>query len=212
MEENTHTNEPSYPAASSEGGLPASAPELEQPRRGRPLLMLGLILAGAALLIFFSQRYASQQPLATGPSAPLEGEGTGQVAPDFMLKDIHGNTFRFSDLKGKVVLLDFWATWCGPCKIEIPWFVEFQNRWGSQGFAVVGIAMDDEGADVVKPFAEKFKMNYPVLLGNEDIATQFGGIFGLPTTFLIDRDGRIRGKHLGLVSRTVFEEQIQQLL
>jgi len=213
MEENTHTNEPSYPAASSEGGLPAPAPEMEQPRRGRPLLMLGLILAGAALLIFFSQRYASQQPLATGPSAPLEGEGTGQVAPDFMLKDIHGNTFRFSDLKGKVVLLDFWATWCGPCKVEIPGFIELQDKYGPEGFQVLGVSVDDKLEQLV-PYAAEMKMNYPVLqgLGRDDLLDAYGPILGIPTTILISRDGQICATHAGMTSKEAFENGIKALL
>ena len=184
----------------------------EEPRRGRPLLTLGLILVGAAALLFAAHRYASRQPLATGVHLSARGAGAGVAAPDFTLRDIQGNTFRLSDLKGKVVLLDFWATWCAPCKIEIPWFADLYSRYRNQGLEVVGVAMDDEGADVVKPFAERYRMNYRVLIGNDDVANQFGGIYGLPTTFILDRQGRIHSKHVGLVSREVFEESIKKLL
>ncbi len=167
----------------------------------------GLILVGTALLLFGAHRFASRQPLPTPP-----GDKEGPLVPDFALKDIHGNNFRMADLKGKVVILDFWATWCHPCTIEIPWFVDLYDRYGAEGLEIVGVAMDDEGLEVVKPFAKEYKMNYRVLLGNDAVAELFGGIWGLPTTFIIDREGRIRDKHEGLVSRSVFEEAVEKLL
>ncbi len=175
-------------------------------------MAFGLILVVAVALLYAAQKYASRQSLSVGAKTSAQGEGIGQAVPDFMLKDIQGNTFRMSDLKGKVVILDFWATWCQPCKVEIPWFIDMHNRYRAQGLEVVGIAMDEEGLDVVKPFVEEFKMNYRVLLGNEAVANQFGGIYGLPTTFIIDREGKIRDKHLGLVSREVFDEAVKKLL
>ena len=133
-------------------------------------------------------------------------------APALALPDEQGATVNLADYKGKVVLLDFWATWCGPCKIEIPWFIEFQRKYKDQGFTVLGVAMDEEGWSIVKPFAEKYKMNYPLLLGNDEAATAFGGVEVLPTTFLIDRQGRIVATHLGLVSKDEFENGIKGLL
>ncbi len=133
-------------------------------------------------------------------------------APPLALPDEHGKKVKLADLKGKVVLLDFWATWCVPCKIEIPWFIEFQRKYKDQGFTVIGVSMDEEGFQVIRPFAEEYKMNYPILLGNDEAATAFGGVEVLPTTFLIDRQGRIVATHMGLVSKDLFENGIRELL
>ena len=199
-------NEPAPPPP------PPEAPPPPEPSRSRALLTFGLILVAAGVLIFAAHRYSTKTSLSVGSSsAPLQGEGTGQPVPDFTLKDIHGNTMKMSDLKGKVVILDFWATWCAPCKVEIPWFIDMYDRYKQQGLEVVGVAMDDEQGDV-KPFAEKHGMNYRVLLGNDNVATQFGGIFGLPTTYIIGRDGKIDSKHMGLVSRDTFEQAVKKLL
>ncbi len=135
-----------------------------------------------------------------------------QPAPDFTLQDAGGKTVKLSDYKGKVVLLDFWATWCGPCKIEIPWFIEFQRKYKDQGFSVIGVSMDDDGWPTVRPFMEKMKMNYPVVLGNDQAAEAFGGIQVLPTTFIIDKQGRIVVTHMGLTSKDDFENTIKELL
>ena len=133
-------------------------------------------------------------------------------APEFALKDAEGKLVHLSDFRGKVVLLDFWATWCGPCKIEIPWFEDFQRKNQDRGLVVVGVSMDDEGWQVVKPFMKASKMNYRVLIGNDQTAQVYGGIDALPTTFLIDRQGRIASVHVGLVDRKEFENGIEELL
>src|SRR5712671_6111039 len=133
-------------------------------------------------------------------------------APEFALKDANGQTVHLADYRGKVVLLDFWATWCGPCKIEIPWFKEFERQHKDKGFAVIGVAMDDGGWDVVKPFASFMKINYRVVVGNDTLADQYGGIEAMPTTFLIDRDGYIAATHVGLSPKDDFEDGILQLL
>jgi len=171
----------------------------------KPSFSVALTLLAAAALL--ASGCSSSHPVE---AANPEGDRKG--APDFALPDAQGITIRLSDYKGKVVLLDFWATWCGPCMIEIPWFVEFQRRYKDQGFSVIGVSMDDEGWTSVRPFLERFKMNYPVLLGNDDAATAYGGIEVLPTTFLIDRQGRIVETHRGLVNKDTLENAIKSLL
>lgn len=142
----------------------------------------------------------------------LKGDTSRKPAPDFALKDIDGRVVHLSDYRGKVVVLDFWATWCGPCKVEIPWFTEFEKAKKDQGFAVLGIAEDDEGWAVVKPFLKEFNVNYRVVIGDDKTADQYGGIEALPTTYLIDRNGRIAATHVGLTPRKEFEDAIDQLL
>jgi len=148
----------------------------------------------------------------TKPVAAAKGGKALKAAPEFTLQDADGKTVKLSDYKGKVVLLDFWATWCGPCKIEIPWFMEFQRKYKDQGFSVVGVSMDEGGWQTVKPFVEEFKMNYPVVIGNDETATAFGGIDVLPTTFIIDKQGRITATHQGLTSKDEMENAIRDLL
>ncbi|HVN05491.1 MAG TPA: TlpA disulfide reductase family protein [Bryobacteraceae bacterium] len=145
-------------------------------------------------------------------AASLKPDGERHKAPDFSLKDADGKTVRLSDYRGKVVLLDFWATYCGPCKIEIPWFMDFERKHKDQGFSVLGVSMDDDGWDAVKPFISDIAINYRVMVGNDSIAEQYGGIEALPTTFLIDRDGNIASVHVGLTSKSEFENAIEQLL
>ncbi|HLY15923.1 MAG TPA: TlpA disulfide reductase family protein [Bryobacteraceae bacterium] len=145
-------------------------------------------------------------------AASLKPDGERHVAPDFALKDADGKTVRLSDYKGKVVLLDFWATYCGPCKIEIPWFMDFERKHKDQGFSVLGVSMDDDGWEAVKPFINDVGINYRVMVGNDTTAEKYGGIEALPTTFLIDRDGRIAAVHVGLASKSEIENGIEQLL
>jgi cytochrome c biogenesis protein CcmG/thiol:disulfide interchange protein DsbE len=135
-----------------------------------------------------------------------------KVAPNFALKDSDGRTVQLADYRGKVVLLNFWATWCGPCKIEIPWFTEFERRHKDRGFAVVGISMDEEGWDAVRPFVSEYRINYRVLMGNDAVARLYDGVSALPTTFLIDREGKIAAIHEGLVSKSRYERDLNQLL
>ena len=133
-------------------------------------------------------------------------------APDFLLKDDAGRAVKLSDYRGKVVLLNFWATWCGPCKIEIPWFMDFETRYKDRGFAVLGISMDEEGWEVVKPYIADHRINYRILLGNDEVGQKYGGVDSLPTTFVIDRQGRVVSRHVGLVSKSDYENEIKQSL
>lgn len=132
-------------------------------------------------------------------------------APNFALRDSDGRMVQLSDYRGKVVLLNFWATWCGFCKIEIPWFVEFERRYKDQGFAVLGISMDEDGWEAVKPFMSRLGINYRILMGNDSVAQAYGGVDSLPTTFVIDRDGRVVNVHVGLVSKRSYENDVTQL-
>jgi peroxiredoxin len=133
-------------------------------------------------------------------------------APDFALKDANGKLVHLADYHGKVVLLDFWATWCGPCAIEIPWFTEFQRKYKDRGFEVLGVSMDDDGWKAINPFVAKRKINYRVVLGDDKTGDQYGGLEALPTTFVIDRNGRIASVHVGLASKKDFEDAIENLL
>jgi peroxiredoxin len=132
-------------------------------------------------------------------------------APDFTLSDSKGASVRLSDYKGRVVLLDFWATWCHGCKTEIPWYMEFQNKYKDKGLSVIGISMDEDGWKSVKPFVEENKMNYAVVVGNEDLAKLYA-VDALPMTLLIDRDGKIADSHAGMVDKDAFENEIRVLL
>jgi thiol-disulfide isomerase/thioredoxin len=132
---------------------------------------------------------------------------------NFTLKDINNKEVKLAAFKGKVILLDFWATWCGPCKIEIPWFIEFQNKYAKDGLQVVGISVDDT-LDKLKPYVSNAKMNYVVLQGldHDEVQDAFGPMLGIPVTAVISRDGRICAKHVGLSSKDAFEKEIKSLL
>ena len=155
-------------------------------------VLTSLSLAVAAALVALSGCSS------TTVKAAVKGDKDRKVAFDFALKDVDGKTVHLSDYKGKVVLLDFWATWCAPCKIEIPWFMEFEQQYKDKGFAVLGVSMDDDGWTVVKPYLQQLKMNYRIVLGNDKVGDAYGGVDSLPTTFLIDRQGRIAATHVGL--------------
>lgn len=131
----------------------------------------------------------------------------------FTLKDVAGADVALSDYKGKVILLDFWATWCGPCKVEIPHFVEFQEQFGKDGLQILGVSVDDT-VDKLVPYVRDMKMNYPVLQGldRQDLQDAYGPIVGIPVSVLISRDGKICATHTGLTGKDVFEREIKALL
>lgn len=134
-------------------------------------------------------------------------------APDFTLQDANGDSVKLSDYRGKVILLNFWATWCGPCTVEIPWFVEFEQQYKSKGLEVVGVSMDEDGWPAIKPFVAEHKMNYRVLLGTDSVSQLYGGVDSLPTTFLIDRNGKFAfSPHIGLAGKDEYLNEIQTLL
>jgi peroxiredoxin len=145
-------------------------------------------------------------------AASVKPDNERKDAPDFTLKDADGKSVHLKDYRGKVVLLDFWATWCSPCKIEIPWFIEMQRKSKDKGLEVLGVSMDDEGWEVVKPFVAERGINYRIVIGNDETAQLYGGVDALPTTFLIDRGGKIAAVHVGLASRKDFEDGVDELL
>src|SRR6201987_5255062 len=145
----------------------------------------------------------------------------GKPAPEVTFKDLDGKNATLAQYKGKVVLVNFWATWCDPCYIEIPWLIEMQQKYGDKGFTVLGIAMDEEGKSAVAPFldkerfdvdGQKLPMNYPILLGTDEASDKFGGILGYPSSFLISRDGKIVTKFQGLKSEDELTKAIESQL
>jgi peroxiredoxin len=136
-----------------------------------------------------------------------------QMAPDFALASLDGKTtIRLSDYRGKAVLLNFWATWCVPCKIEMPWFVELQNQYGAQGLQVVGVAMDDASPEDIAKFAKDMGVNYPIAVGKEAVGDAYGGVQFLPATFYIGRDGKVIDKVFGLKGKHEIQDDIKKAL
>jgi peroxiredoxin len=174
------------------------------------VLFLVLIVVITAMLVFGRKRTNSANASAGGKI--VEGSFKGKAAPDFSLQTLDGQTLKLSDLRGKAVLLNFWATWCTPCKAEMPWFVDFQKQYGGQGLQIVGVAMDDAAKDEIQSFAKKMGVNYPVVLGKESLADQYGGVDFLPTTFYIDRSGNIQDRVFGIVDRQEAEASVKKVL
>jgi cytochrome c biogenesis protein CcmG/thiol:disulfide interchange protein DsbE len=153
--------------------------------------------------------------LVAWPACTQDRHPDGAMAKlDFTLKDMHGQDVRLADYKGRPLLLNFWATWCAPCKYEIPMFVEFAEKYKDQQFTVLGITTDDPPDENLRKFAESFKINYPVLvaLGHDEIQEAYEAIFEIPVTWLVRADGTIFLKHRGLQTKEWFDRQIQQLL
>ena len=150
--------------------------------------------------------------MGCGQGTNVGDAGSSDMAPDFTLNDLDGRSFSFSKTRGKVVILDFWATWCPPCREEIPHFVSLYRAYRGKGLEIVGVALDQGGANAVKPFAEANGINYPVVIGNQKVTVDYGGIRGIPTTFIIDRKGNIVEKFIGYRDKAVFEKAIKKLL
>ena len=168
-----------------------------------PLIIGAAVVVAASL--YFGTRNISE--------LPSFGINSGQhmPAPQVTLTDLNGEKLELASYKGEVVLVDFWATWCDPCRAEIPHFVQLQDKYRNQGFRVVGISMDDVPRPV-REFYGQYRMNYPVAMGNAKLAERFGGVLGLPVSFLIGRDGRIYARHVGETESSVFESEIRELL
>jgi len=182
------------------------------------VLLLTATLIGIAFGCGTTSYDDSSSSATAGASSAIPNLGP---APAVTFQAMDGNTLPLDSLRGKVVLVNFWATWCEPCRAEIPELIEFQNKYASRGFTVLGVAMDQEGKSVVAPFVAKpqFKvngqnvaMNYPIMIGNDALASQFGGILGLPTSYLISRDGKVVKKTIGIIDGQSVDQMIRKLL
>jgi len=190
-------------------------------------MLAAAVAAGLPLMAFPATRAFAQRCVAAcvsqtnwvhelfiGGSAASTGfvkPDARKLAPDFVLNDASGKPVKLSDFRGNVVLLNFWATWCAPCRIEIPWFIEFQKTHQSPGFTALGVSLDEDGWDAVKPFIDVRKINYRMMVGNDDVAQLYGAA-SLPTTFIIDKSGRIAATHVGLCSKAEYEADVKAVL
>jgi thiol-disulfide isomerase/thioredoxin len=198
------TGQPPEPPSSQ---VVPPSPDQPSGKGTRNPVILVVVAFVAALMLYFG--YHQARRTGAGSAARLT---QSSLAPDFSLESLDGRNLRLSDLRGKAVLLNFWATWCGPCKIEMPWFVDLQKQYGSQGLQIVGVAMDDASKEDISKFAKDMGVNYPILIGKESVGDQYGGVPALPESFLISRDGKIVDKIIGLRGKADIEEAIKKTL
>jgi cytochrome c biogenesis protein CcmG/thiol:disulfide interchange protein DsbE len=186
-------------------------------KKGVPIGLGVMVLL--AIMVWADRKFPAAGK-AAGPGTNASATSDGSL-PNLAIKNVEDKDVSLGQYKGQVVLVNFWATWCEPCKIEIPWMIEFQNKYRARGFTILGLSMDDEGKKVVAPFlqnerfdvdGQKAAMNYPILLANDSIAEQFGGLIGLPTSMLFTRDGKKIKTIVGLVNHDDIEKAITSLL
>ena len=213
--------DPDTSALSSEVGQGEVSGDLAEPRLSRRAAWLAMGAVALALgLIWMApglgDTHVDEAAEGDGteyPGDPDDATATGKAAPlHFTLKDMNGVDVKLATFKGKVILLNFWATWCGPCKAEIPSLVELQEQYVDD-LVVLGFSVDDP-VEKMRPYAEEYKINYPLLVGNgrEDVQEAFGPLYGIPVSVIIDREGRIAKKHSGIASKSQFEREIKSLL
>ena len=181
----------------------------------RNTVVLMVVIVLVAVMIYagvHNSRKSGYRAYANSEDRLPAGDVKGKTAPDFTLDTLEGQSVKLSDYRGKAVLLNFWATWCGPCKVEMPWFVDLQKEYGSQGLQIIGVAMDDSGKDAIDKFAKEMGVNYLILQGKEAVGDAYGGVLGLPTTFFIDRNGKIIDSSSGLIGKGEIEENIKKAL
>src|SRR5690242_9169003 len=187
-------------------GVNSPVPPPSRSNGRNPLALVVVAVVAAAML------YAGFHMARRSGEEPPHVLGKSTQAPNFTLETLDGKSMSLSELRGKAVLLNFWATWCGPCKIETPWLVELQKEYGSQGLQVIGVAMDDSGKDDIAKFAQEMGVNYPVLLGKEAVGEEYGGVPALPESFFIGRDGKIVDRIIGLRGRGEIEDSVKKAL
>ena len=185
------------------------------------LVIFAVIAVIAATYIADRATRVSRRTVLRADNAKLGDAGAGKPAPDFTVKDLDGKDISLAQYRGKVVLVNFWATWCDPCRVEIPWLIEMQQKYSAKGFTVLGIAMDEEGAKAVNPFVSKERfdvngaqsqMNYPIVIGNDEAADKFGGLLGYPTSVLVNRDGKVIKRITGIISVDEMAKTIESQL
>ena len=184
------------------------------------IFILCVVVAITALLLVgkrASKPGANVDPASQNVSGSATPSGTdpaiGSVAPEFSLKSVpDGQTVTLSSLRGKAVVVNFWATWCGPCKIEMPWLVELQKKYGDQGLQIVGITKDDSDEATIAKFTKKMGVNYTILVGDQHVQDLYGGVGGLPTSFFVNRSGKVVHEIIGLDSESKFEDAIKKAL
>ena len=173
-------------------------------RKLKPLLIL--LIAGLAIYLMTACR--DEDPI----TQPQKAEKSAPAAPEFTLPDVKDQNVRLSNYRGKIVVLNFWATWCPPCRSEIPDFIEAQKKYREQGVEFVGVSVDEDGKKVVAPFIEEFGLNYTVLIADEKVVNNYGGIGAIPTTFFIDRAGKIQRRYEGTISHEELHKALGDLL
>jgi peroxiredoxin len=172
-----------------------------------PVIVVVVALIVSVMLVAGYKMIGRNGHKATGSAS------TNQIAPDFTLQSIDGKTIKLSDYRGKAILLNFWATWCEPCKIEMPWFADLQKQYGPQGLQVVGVSVDEDSSVAeVSKFAQELGVNYPILMGKESVVDAYGGVQFLPATLFINRDGKIVEKVFGLKGKSEIEDNIKKAL
>jgi peroxiredoxin len=171
-----------------------------------PVVLLVIAMVVAGMLVF--GYHMARRPT----DAKAIDKLSGQTAPDFSLHSLDGKETKLSDYRGKAVLLNFWATWCAPCKIEMPWFVELQNQYGQQGLQIVGVAMDDASEEDIAKFAKDMGVNYPILIGKESVGEAYGGVQFLPLSVYIGRDGKVVDKAFGLKGKAEIEASVKKAM
>ncbi len=176
----------------------------------RRIWIAGLLLS--LMVIGYGLGNNPRQARSPEPVGETGGREPRVSAPNFDLTDLNGASLTLASSRGKVILLNFWATWCPPCKAEIPHFKELYTQYQPKGLEIIGIALDQGGVADVAPFAREQAINYPLVIGNAQVVESYGGIRGIPTTFLIDKKGRIAAKYVGYQDKQVFEKEIRVLL
>jgi len=183
----------------------------------RSLVFILVIIVAITVALFVGKSFTKGGKGGSGVIASVlkpqdDGPANGTMAPDFTLKSLDGKEVSLSSLKGKAVMVNFWATWCEPCKIEMPWLVDLQEKYRKDGFEILGVAMDDSSQKEISDFAHKMKVNYTVVIGSEKVADLYGGLDGLPTNFFLDRNGKVIDSFKGLRSESVIVDDIKKAL